>query len=589
MSVEKPNVILYGIGVYSGIAIGKPYFLEHPFEDVVRRDIPESELDEEIKRFRKALDASKRQLEDIKKQYGRLLREKDIIFDAHIFLIEDETIVREVEDLIEKEKVNAEHAVIKVKEKFQNVFREMDDDYFKDRANDIGYVTNRILKNLMGKSDHNFFDIKDPGIIIAHDLCPSETAKLKKSMIKGFAIEIGGPTSHTAILSRSLKIPAVVGIKELTKYHGTFDYCIVDGNEGMVILNPTENQIAKSLVKQKKMQKLSEEFDKLSTIPARTRDGHYVQLKCNIDRIEEVENISKYGAEGVGLFRTEYIYLENKQAPTEDEHFDIYRKVAESVKPYQVTIRTFDLGGDKFASEDQYPREFNFFLGIRGIRLSFKYPELFLDQLKGILRASAYGRVQIMFPLISGIEEVKKAKEYFYRAQQELSERKIPFDPNIPIGVMIELPSAVMISDMLAKEVNFFSIGTNDLIQYSLGIDRVNQDVSYLYQPLHPAVLRMIERVLQNGKRSRIEVSLCGEMASDPFGMVILTAMGFRELSMNPSSIPIAKTIIRHFTKELAENLMTEINKYNTPKEINNIVLNFINDNVPVILDVIPH
>ncbi len=589
MSVEKPNVILYGIGVYSGIAIGKPYFLEHPFEDVVRRDIPESELDEEIKRFRKALDASKRQLEDIKKQYGRLLREKDIIFDAHIFLIEDETIVREVEDLIEKEKVNAEHAVIKVKEKFQNVFREMDDDYFKDRANDIGYVTNRILKNLMGKSDHNFFDIKDPGIIIAHDLCPSETAKLKKSMIKGFAIEIGGPTSHTAILSRSLKIPAVVGIKELTKYHGTFDYCIVDGNEGMVILNPTENQIAKSLVKQKKMQKLSEEFDKLSTIPARTRDGHYVQLKCNIDRIEEVENISKYGAEGVGLFRTEYIYLENKQAPTEDEHFDIYRKVAESVKPYQVTIRTFDLGGDKFASEDQYPRELNPFLGIRGIRLSFKYPELFLDQLKGILRASAYGRVQIMFPLISGIEEVKKAKEYFYRAQQELSERKIPFDPNIPIGVMIELPSAVMISDMLAKEVNFFSIGTNDLIQYSLGIDRVNQDVSYLYQPLHPAVLRMIERVLQNGKRSRIEVSLCGEMASDPFGMVILTAMGFRELSMNPSSIPIAKTIIRHFTKELAENLMTEINKYNTPKEINNIVLNFINDNVPVILDVIPH
>lgn len=589
MSVEKPNVILYGIGVYSGIAIGKPYFLEHPFEDVVRREIPERELDEEIKRFRKALDASKRQLEDIKKQYGRLLREKDIIFDAHIFLIEDETIVREVEDLIEKEKVNAEHAVIKVKEKFQNVFREMDDDYFKDRANDIGYVTNRILKNLMGKSDHNFFDIKDPGIIIAHDLCPSETAKLKKSMIKGFAIEIGGPTSHTAILSRSLKIPAVVGIKELTKYHGTFDYCIVDGNEGMVILNPTENQIAKSLVKQKKMQKLSEEFDKLSTIPARTRDGHYVQLKCNIDRIEEVENISKYGAEGVGLFRTEYIYLENKQAPTEDEHFDIYRKVAERVKPYQVTIRTFDLGGDKFASEDQYPRELNPFLGIRGIRLSFKYPELFLDQLKGILRASAYGRVQIMFPLISGIEEVKKAKEYFYRAQQELSERKIPFDPNIPIGVMIELPSAVMISDMLAKEVNFFSIGTNDLIQYSLGIDRVNQDVSYLYQPLHPAVLRMIERVLQNGKRSRIEVSLCGEMASDPFGMVILTAMGFRELSMNPSSIPIAKTIIRHFTKELAENLMTEINKYNTPKEINNIVLNFINDNVPVILDVIPH
>ncbi len=589
MSMEKPNVILYGIGVYSGIAIGKPHFLEHPFEDVVMKQIPENKIDSEVERFRNALDISKKQLEEIKQQYGKLLREKDIIFDAHIFLIEDETIIKEVEELIIREKINAEYAVIKIKEKFQNVFKEMDDDYFKDRANDIGYVTNRILKNLMGKSYNDFIDISEPGIVIAHDLCPSETARLKKTMIKGFAIEIGGPTSHTAILSRSLKIPAVVGIKELTKYHGTFDYCIVDGNEGMVVLNPTEEQIAKSLVKQKKMQKLEEEFDKLSTIPARTKDGHYIQLKCNIDRVDEIADMAKYGAEGVGLFRTEYIYLENKEAPSEDEHFSIYRKVAENSKPYQVTIRTFDLGGDKFTSEDRYPHELNPFLGIRGIRLAFKYPDLFLDQLRGILRASAYGRVQVMFPLISGIEEVKKAKEYFYRAQQDLRDKNIPFDPNIPIGVMIELPSAVMISDILAKEVNFFSIGTNDLIQYSLGIDRVNQDVSYLYQPLHPAILRMIERVLLNGKRNRIEVSLCGEMASDPFGMVILTAMGFRELSMNPSSIPVAKTIIRHFTRDLAEDLMAEIYKYNTHKEINNIVLNFINEHVPVLLDIIPH
>lgn len=589
MPEERPNVILYGIGVYSGIAIGKPYFIEHPYKDVVRREIRKEQIPAELERFRNAIEISKAQLEEIKQQYGRMLREKDIIFDAHIFLIEDETIIREVREFITNEKVNAEYALIKIKEKFQNIFREMEDEYLKDRGNDIGYVTNRILKNLMGKQENEFVGIKEPGIVIAHDLCPSETAKLKRSMIKGFAIEVGGPTSHTAILSRSLKIPAVVGIKELGKYDGTFDYVIVDGNEGMVILNPTQEQIDRSLIKQKKMQKLEEEFDKLASIPARTKDGHYIQLKCNIDRVDEIDDMIRYGAEGIGLFRSEYIYLEKSTPPSEDEHFEIYRKVVERAKPYQVTIRTFDLGGDKFITETSYPEELNPFLGIRGIRLSFKYPDLFLSQLKAIMRASAHGRVQIMFPLISGIEEVKKAKEYVYMAQQQLEERNIRFDPNIPIGIMIELPTAVMISDLLAKEVNFFSIGTNDLIQYSLGIDRVNQDVSYLYQPLHPGILRMIERVLLNGKRNRIDVSLCGEMSSDPLGIVILTAMGFRELSMNPSSIPVAKTIIRHFTKDLAENLMSEIYKQNSYKQINNIVLNWINDNVPVIMDVIPH
>ena len=587
-TAEK-NIVLYGTGVYSGIAFGTPFFIDHPFKDVTQTAIPPEETDQEVQRLKQAIARSKSQLEDIKRKYGQMLERENIIFDAHIFLIEDESLLKEAESFIRREGVNAEYAILQIKEKFQKIFSKMEDPYFRDRANDIGYVANRILRNLMGREETEYYTITEPMIIVSHDLCPSETAKLQKSMVKGFAIEIGGPTSHTAILARTLRIPAVVGVRELAKYVPDCTYMIIDGNDGKVIINPTQKQIEDAKVKLKKLEKLQREFEKLSSIPARTKDGHYIQLKCNIDNIEEVQDMFKYGGEGIGLFRTEYLFINREELPSEDEHFEIYRKLAKAVDPYELTIRTFDLGGDKFLKKSGYPKELNPFLGVRGVRLSLKYPDLFLTQLRAILRASAYGRIKILFPLIANLDEVKKVKDYVYLAKEQLREEGKDFDANIPIGLMIELPAAVMIAGILAKEVNFFSIGTNDLIQYSLGIDRVNEEVSYLYQPMHPAIIRMIERTLLMGQRNRIDVSLCGEMSSDPLGIVVLAALGFKDLSMNPSFVPIAKTIIRHLTRESCDTLMEQVKAQSTAQDINSLVMGFIESKIPSIINIIPH
>lgn len=561
---------LQGIAVSDGIVFGKAMVFYSERLAVPRYNIPDSKVPFEIARFERALADTTEEILKIRDDVSRRLDEEHAhILDAHLLVLEDVLLIEETMQGIEKRKLNVEYIFMEVLEKLAENFSAMEDEYLKERAADIRDIGRRVLHNLMGKKVASLISqLEEEVIIVGHDLSPSDTAQMRRDKVKGFATDIGGPTSHTAIMAKALRIPAVVGLKHITTIVKDGDRLIIDGHHGLVIINPDQQTIFQYQEGERQLEKITIELDEIKALPAVTRDGQAIALAANIELPEEVSAVKANGAEGIGLYRTEFFYLNRKNLPNEEEHFQAYKKVAEEISPQTVIIRTLDLGGDKFISLLEYPQEINPFLGCRAIRFCLERPDIFKVQLRGILRASSFGKLKIMFPMITGLEELRLAKAIVDDAKRELEKEGLPFDKDIPIGIMIETPSAAMVSDTLAREADFFSIGTNDLIQYALAIDRVNEKMAYLYEPAHPAVLRLIKNVIEEGHRARIGVGMCGEMAGDPLYTLLLLGMGIDELSMSPMAIPEVKKIIRSISIPEARSLTEEAFTLSTGKEV---------------------
>ncbi len=579
---EQVNKFIRGIGASSGIVSGRAYLVERYKVRLPQKRINPSQVEEEVHRFLKAIEESKRQLQEIKEKIlSPEVRQHAFILDVHLMILDDQMLIQNTIDHIRKRKVNSEWALDLTLEKLDSAFKAIEDEYLRERRSDLHYVTARIFRNLMGKKHDDITRIKGKVIIVAHDLSPADTLQMDLNHVAGFVTDIGGKVSHTAILSRSLGIPAVVGLEVATSLIHGGDLLLIDGESGDVVINPTE-EVSRSFIERKKrIRFLERESLKYAPLPAETKDGIRVRLQANIEMLEEISSAKSHGAEGIGLFRTEILYLNRKDLPTEEEHYQTYRKLAESVYPAPATIRTLDIGGDKFLPDYSKGNETNPAMGLRAIRFSMKETEIFKTQLSGILRASPYGKIRILFPMISGIEEIRKAKEILEEVKRGLARARIPFDREISIGAMIEIPSASVTSDLLAREVDFFSIGTNDLIQYALAVDRINEHVSYLYEPLHPAILRMVRMVVQSAHQAGIPIAICGEMAADPLHVLILLGMGLEEFSMTPSSIPKVKKILRMVRYEEIKGLVEKLFRFSTALEIKRYLRGWVKERFP--------
>ncbi len=566
----KKTFVLKGIGVSPGIVIGKAYLFDRLDAQISVYKLDDCSLiPPEIERFRNALQESEKQLLGIKKKLSHLkVMEPHYIMDVHIMILKDRKFVNRTIQYIKKMCVNAEWAVRMTIDRYRQLFDRVEDEYLKGRFSDIRYVGQMILRNLGGRQCEVMPPIGEGVVIIAADLSPADTAQMKIEKVQGFATDIGGKTSHTAIVARSIEIPAVVGLESITRRVRTNDVIIIDGSAGLVIVNPEPEIVRRYEVKKRHHEETREMSLKDALLPAVTRDGRHIEIGGNIEFIEEIPSVISHGADGIGLYRTEFIYINREQLPSEEDHFSIYRRVVETEKLNWSTIRTFDLGGDKFLSDPKLAKEMNPQMGLRAIRFCLKEVDLFKVQLRGMLRASAYGKTRVLFPMISGIEEIQKAKQIFREVKDDLTKQGVPVGEDIEIGVMIEVPSAVVMADQLAREVDFFSIGTNDLIQYALAIDRVNERVTYLYEPLHPAVLRLIQRVVKTGHDAGIRVAMCGEMAGEAAYTMVLLGLELDELSMNPLAIPRVKKIIRGSTLKEAKALLKKVMTFATATEI---------------------
>jgi phosphotransferase system enzyme I (PtsI) len=476
-----------------------------------------------------------------------------------MMLLKDKMIYDGTIELIEEKNLNAERALKKAVDNVKAMFKKMPDPYFRERSSDIVHASKLILENLLGTDPSKISDIDKRVIIVAHDLSPAETTQIQLEKIKAFVTELGSHTSHTGIMARSLDIPAVLGLGDATQIVETDDLIIVDGSAGIVIVDPDEDTLTRYHERKDLFEQFRARVTRTSHLPAETTDGYCLKVSANIELLEEVVSVIDHGGDGIGLYRTEFLYLNRPGLPSEQDLFDNYRDLAEIMGGRQVTVRTLDIGGDKFASGVSWAEEMNPALGLRAIRFCLETPEIFKTQLRAILRAAYFGNIRIMFPMISQVEEIIQAKHILNEVAESLHRDGLPFRENIQIGAMIEVPSAVVTADILAKEVDFFSIGTNDLIQYSLAIDRINKNVASLYQPLHPAVLRMIRRVVESAKEAGIEVSLCGEMAADPVNIPVLLGLGLDAISMNPISIPTIKNVVRTLSFEESKLFVQEV------------------------------
>ncbi len=569
---QQINKTIHGIGASPGIVIGRAFLVERYKVRLPQKKIDPAQVDEEIERFHRAIEEARGQLREIKEKIlDPQVREHAFILDVHLMILDDQMLIQNTVENIRKKKINSEWALDLTLEKLDQAFKAIEDEYLRERRNDLHYVAARIFRNLMGKKHDDITKIKGKVIVVAHDLSPADTLQMQLNQVAGFVTDIGGRVSHTAILARSLGIPAVVGVEVATSLINGGDLLIIDGETGEVVINPAQD-IAESFSERKRRVKLLErEVLKYASLPAETRDGIRIHLQANIEMVAEIPSAKSHGAEGIGLYRTEILYLNRKDLPSEEEHYQTYRQLAESIAPGVSTIRTLDIGGDKFLSHYPQGNEMNPAMGLRAIRFSMKETDIFKTQLRGILRASAHGKLRILFPMISSIEEIRKAKMILEEVKRELIRSRIPFDRDLPVGAMIEIPSASIMADLLAKEVDFFSIGTNDLIQYALAVDRINEHVSYLYEPLHPAILRIIRSVVQSAHQAGISLAICGEMAAEPAYVLVLLGLGLEEFSMNPIAIPKVKKILRMVkateTRALAEKLFqfstaTEIKRY---------------------------
>ena len=562
-----------GIGVTPGIVIGKAYLLDRRKVEAPARVLPEFQVPQEVSRFLDAVEESKKQLRTAK---DKLLHEDaagpSYILDTHLLLLEDKKLIENTVQTIKQSWINSEWALKINLDRVRKVFDSIDDDYLKSRKTDVDYVGERILRNLMGKETESIAQIKEEVIIVAHDLSPADTAHMVKDKVTAFVTDMGGKTSHTAIMARSLDITAVVGSETATHSVNTGDTLIVDGITGVVVVNPSPEIMQEYQDRQRVRQKMERELFQYRDLPAETLDGYRVKVLANIELVDEIPSVLQHGAEGIGLYRTEYLYLNRKDLPSEEEHFQAYRKVVEGIYPHPAVIRTLDIGGDKFMSHMDLAEEMNPAMGLRAIRFSLKEVDIFKVQLRAILRASAYGKVKLLLPMISGATEIREVKKILQEVRLDLSAEGVAFDPEMEVGIMIEVPSAVTIADILAKEVDYFSIGTNDLIQYSLAIDRVNESVTHLYQPLHPAVLRLIRNVAKAAHQVGIRVAMCGEMAGEPLYVPILLGLELDDLSMNVLSIFRVKKILRAYTYRECKELVEEALQLATPEEIEELV-----------------
>jgi len=563
------ETILKGIPAAPGIIIGKAYLVDSEDITVSRRKITEDDLPDEINRFQEALVKTRNEILKIKDKISKDMGvEHGEIFSAHLLVLEDTMLIEEVIVKMKKDKIGVEYVFLDVLKKYIRTFSKMDDEYLRERISDINDVGKRILHNLLGAKQVSLADLKEEVVIIAYDLSPSDTAMMHRKNVIGFATDIGGRTSHTAIMAKSLEIPAVVGLEKITKVVQNGDSVVVDGNRGIIVVTPQKKTLERYLAEKKKYEEIEKELSTLKNLPSETLDGHKIELAANIELPEEIHSVIKHGADGIGLYRSEYFYMNRTDLPSEEEQYKAYKDVAKKMFPKSVIIRTMDLGGDKFLSQLEIPREMNPFMGWRAIRFCLARPDIFKTQLRAILRASTNGNLKIMYPMISGIEELKEANAILEEVKNELLKEKISFYKDIQVGAMIEIPSAALTSDILAKEVDFFSIGTNDLIQYALAVDRVNEKIAYLYEPAHPAVLRLIKNVIDNGHKENIWVGMCGEMAGDSALAIILVGLGLDEFSTSPILLPEIKKIIRAIKISDAQKIASKALTFNTGKEV---------------------
>jgi len=565
----SPPQVFRGVGVSPGIAIGKVLVLEVRRPRAVKESLEPAAVPEEAARLRRALESSRAQILEIQQRIASELGEQyGRIFDAHLLILEDRRLLEETVRMVERERVNAEYAVQQVLEPVRQAFSRIEDGYLRERRSDVDDVGDRLLRNLLGHRPALQLDQARDVILFAHDLSPSETAQLHPGSILGVATETGGRTSHSAIMARSLEIPAVVGIEQICGQVANQETVILDGGEGLVIVAPDREILGHYQARKQHFEYVGRTLHKLGALPAETQDGYRIRVSANIEFPGEMAQAKAHGAEGVGLYRSEFLYVNRPDLPVEQEHFSVYRGVVAEMHPHPVIIRTLDFGGGKLTSAIQLAAEENPSLGLRAIRLCLRQPGLFRVQLRAILRASVFGTLRIMYPMISGVAEVRAANLILEEVKQELRREGVPFDPGIQVGAMIEIPSAAMVADLLAREVDFFSVGTNDLIQYALAIDRVNEQVAYLYEPLHPAVLRLLRGVVAAAHNEGIWVSMCGEMAGDPLFSMLLIGLGFDELSMTPASVPLMKRIIRAVSYGQAAELAGRVFGCATAQEV---------------------
>jgi phosphotransferase system enzyme I (PtsI) len=566
---DVPLKKLKGIAVSPGIIIGKAHLIDRSRIKILYQYlISDQQVHKEVERFKEALTAAKDQIIHLKNRMPEQIKKHSFILDSHLMIMDDSMFFNATINTILSEKINAEWALKKSVQSIENLFSQIDDPYIRERIVDVEYVAERVLRNLAGKEQESLYEISERVIIVAHELSPADTSSINIAKVMGFITDVGGRTSHAAIIAQSLKIPAVVGLEAVTRQVQDGTLLIVNGNTGEVILDPDDDLIILYQEKQLHQERFDSSIIRLSHLPAETKDGHMISVRANIEFLEEVATAKDHGAEGIGLYRTEFHYLRSQGLPREDELFEDYKEVAEILAPNPVTIRTLDLGGDRFSSEISWTKETNPALGLRAIRFCLQQPEMFKSQLRAILRASAFGNIQVMFPMISGVQELLDSKTILKEVMAELDQEGAAYDRNIKVGVMIEIPSAVTVADILGKHADFFSIGTNDLIQYALAIDRVNEHVAFMYQPFHPAILRMILQVIKAAKQAGIKVALCGEMAGDPLCTSVLLAMGIDELSLNAGGIPMIKKVIRSLSLEQAKTDLRKIMKLDTASQV---------------------
>ncbi|MBU9721210.1 MULTISPECIES: phosphoenolpyruvate--protein phosphotransferase [Bacillaceae] len=562
---------LKGIGASAGIAIGKGFRLENPDLTVERKSV--ENIEAELDLFNNALETSKGELEVIKEKTRKELGEEHAeIFAAHLLVLSDPELVDTIRQKVKEESVNVAYALKEVADQFISMFESMDNEYMKERAADIRDVSQRVLAHILGKQIVSLAEIDEEVIIIGEDLTPSDTAQLNKNFVQGFVTDIGGRTSHSAIMARSMEIPAVVGTKTVTETVEQNELVIVDGIDGNVIINPTDAELDSYKKKQADYEEQKKVWAKLVNEKTVTKDGHHVELAANIGTPNDIEGVLNNGAEGVGLYRTEFIYMGRNDLPTEEEQFTAYKKVVEAMEGKPVVIRTLDIGGDKELPYLDLPKELNPFLGFRAIRLCLEKDDMFRTQLRALLRASAYGNLKIMFPMIATIDEFRQGKQILEEERASLEKQGVETNKDMEIGIMVEIPSTAVLADQFAKEVDFFSIGTNDLIQYTMAADRMNEKVSYLYQPYNPAILRLVKMVIDASHREGKWTGMCGEMAGDEVAIPLLLGLGLDEFSMSATSVLPARTQLANLTRVEAEKIALKALTMNTSEEVQELV-----------------
>jgi phosphoenolpyruvate-protein phosphotransferase (PTS system enzyme I) len=559
-----------GAGVSPGMACAKIHVVRDDLDDVVRYRVASSQVADEIGRFETALIQTRMQILEMQQRIAESIGAKDAaIFDAHLLVVEDRTLIDEVLRKLETDLCNVEWVFQEVATRYAETLNKIDDPYLRERALDIQDVTKRVIRNLQGKAPKTFLALNEAHILVAHNLTPSDTAGINRANVLGVATDLGSRTSHAAILARSLNIPAIVGLHDITAKLETGQHVLLDGSDGVLIVNPTPQTIAHYAEIESRRARVTAQLKELRTTRSTTRDGRHIVLSANIELPQDVEAVAANGAEGIGLYRTEFLYLNRSTLPTENEQFETYRKVAERVRPDPLIIRTFDLGGDKLAPGTvDITDELNPFLGWRAIRLCLEYTDIFKTQLRAILRASAVGNIKIMFPMISGLEELRRAKAVLAECKEELRQSGVPLGEEIEVGAMIEIPSAAICANVLAPEVDFFSVGTNDLIQYTLAVDRMNEKIAHLYEPTHPAILHLLKMITDAAHASNIWVGVCGEMAGDVALVPLLLGLGMDELSAGATLVPRIKRAVQSLTIPECRELVEQGLKLNTASEV---------------------